>query len=298
MIKSSNKWLAYALVTTLFWGIWGALIEIPEKNGFPATLGFSVWAITMMIPAFFGLKSINWRIRFSRKSIILGLIIGFAGAGGQLILFTNALSLGPAYLIFPIISLSPTITILLSLIILKERTNWIVWFGIILALIAIPLLSYVEKNATGSGNLLWLLFALIVFIAWGVQAFFIKLANETMKAGEIFFYMMITGVLLIPVALLMTDFNVEINYGFKGMYLAGIIQLLNALGALFLVYAFKYGKAIVVSPLTNAAAPLITVLLSLILYRHIPNAYVIGGIIVALMATFIIAVGEEVRPVK
>ncbi len=298
MIKSSNKWLAYALVTTLFWGIWGALIEIPEKNGFPATLGFSVWAITMMIPAFFGLKSINWRIRFSRKSIILGLIIGFAGAGGQLILFTNALSLGPAYLIFPIISLSPTITILLSLIILKERTNWIVWFGIILALIAIPLLSYVEKDATGSGNLLWLLFALIVFIAWGVQAFFIKLANETMKAGEIFFYMMITGVLLIPVALLMTDFNVEINYGFKGMYLAGIIQLLNALGALFLVYAFKYGKAIVVSPLTNAAAPLITVLLSLILYRHIPNAYVIGGIIVALMATFIIAVGEEVRPVK
>ncbi|HEC44310.1 MAG TPA: DMT family transporter [Bacteroides sp.] len=297
-MKSSNKWLAYALVTTLFWGIWGALIEIPEKNGFPATLGFSVWAITMMIPAFFGLKSINWRIRFSRKSIILGLIIGFAGAGGQLILFTNALSLGPAYLIFPIISLSPTITILLSLIILKERTNWIVWFGIILALIAIPLLSYVEKNATGSGNLLWLLFALIVFIAWGVQAFFIKLANETMKAGEIFFYMMITGVLLIPVALLMTDFNVEINYGFKGMYLAGIIQLLNALGALFLVYAFKYGKAIVVSPLTNAAAPLITVLLSLILYRHIPNAYVIGGIIVALMATFIIAVGEEVRPVK
>ncbi len=185
MIKSSNKWLAYALVTTLFWGIWGALIEIPEKNGFPATLGFSVWAITMMIPAFFGLKSINWRIRFSRKSLILGLIIGFAGAGGQLILFTNALSLGPAYLIFPIISLSPAITIILSLIILKERTNRIVWFGIILALIAIPLLSYVEKDATGPGNHLWLLFALIVFVAWGVQAFFIKLANETMKAGEI-----------------------------------------------------------------------------------------------------------------
>jgi len=299
MIKSrSNKWLVYALVTTLFWGIWGAFIEIPEKNGFPATLGFSVWAVTMLIPAFFGLKSINWRIRFTRKSVTLGLIIGFAGASGQLILFTNTLSRGPAYLIFPIISLSPAITIILSLVILKERTNWIVWIGIVLALVAIPLLSYVEKEATGSGNLLWLLFALIVFFAWGVQAFFIKLANETMKTGEIFFFMMLTGILLIPVAIWMTDFNVEINYGFKGIYLAGIIQLLNALGALFLVYAFKYGKAIVVSPLTNAAAPLITVLLSLIIYRHIPNAYVTSGIVMALLATFIIAVGEEVKPLN
>ncbi|MFC2115038.1 DMT family transporter [Bacteroidota bacterium] len=294
----SNKWLVYALVTTLFWGIWGALIEIPEKNGFPATLGFSVWAVTMLIPAFFGLKSIHWRISFSRKSVIFGLIIGFAGAGGQLILFTNALMLGPAYLVFPIISLSPVITILLSVIILKERTNWIVWCGIVLALVAIPLLSYVEKEATGPGNLLWLFFALIVFVAWGVQAFFIKLANETMKAGEIFFYMMLTGVLLIPVAILMTDFTVEINYEFSGMYLAGIIQLLNALGALFLVYAFRYGKAIIVSPLTNAAAPLITVLLSLIIYRHIPNNYVISGIVVALLATLIIAVGEEIKTVN
>jgi len=298
MKLESNIWLVYALVTTLFWGIWGAFIEIPEKNGFPATLGFSVWAVTMLIPAFFGLKSIRWQIRFSRKSVLFGLIIGFAGAGGQLILFTNALMLGPAYLVFPIISLSPVITILLSLVFLKERTNWIVWTGIVLALIAIPLLSYVEKEADGPGNLLWLLFALIVFFAWGVQAFFIKLANKTMQAGEIFFYMMLTGVLLIPVAICMTDFNPDINYGLKGMYLAGIIQLLNALGALFLVYAFRYGKAIIVSPLTNAAAPLLTVLLSLIIYRHIPNTYVISGMVIALLATFIIAVGEEVKPVK
>ena len=296
--SQSNIWLAYALVTTLFWGIWGALIEIPEKNGFPATLGFSVWAVTMLIPAFFGLKSINWRINFSRKSVILGLIIGFTGAGGQLILFTNALSMGPAYMIFPIISLSPALTILLSVILLKERTNWIVWLGIVLAMVAIPLLSYVERESTGPGNLLWLVFALIVFIAWGVQAFFIKLASESMKTGEIFFFMMLAGVLLIPVAIRMTDFSVEINYGFKGIWLAGIIQLLNALGALFLVYAFKFGKAIIVSPLTNAAAPLLTVSLSLILYRHIPNVYIISGIALALTATFIIAVGEQIKPVN
>jgi hypothetical protein len=51
----------------------------------------------------------------------------------------------------------------------------------------------------------------------------------------------------------------------------------------------------VVSPLTNAAAPLLTVLLSLILYQFIPHTYVITGMIVAVVATFIIAIGEEVK---
>jgi drug/metabolite transporter (DMT)-like permease len=292
---SSNNWLIYAIITTVFWGVWGAFIEIPEKNGFPATLGFSVWAVTMLIPAFVGLKRLNWRVRFTKKSVLYGLIIGFTGAGGQLVLFTNALTLGPAYLIFPIISLSPVITIVLSYILLKERTNWLVWIGILLALIAIPLLSYSDPESEASKNYLWLIFALIVFFAWGVQAFFMKVANNFMKAEEIFFFMMLTGILLIPVAIFMTDFNDSINYGFNGMYLAAIIQVLNALGALFLVYALRYGKAIVVSPLTNAAAPLLTVLLSLILYQFFPHTYVITGMIVAAVATFIIAIGEEVR---
>ena len=36
--------------------------------------------------------------------------------------------------------------------------------------------------------------------AWGVQAYFIKLANNTVSAESIFFYMMVGGLLLAPVA--------------------------------------------------------------------------------------------------
>ena len=53
----------------------------------------------------------------------------------------------------------------------------------------------------------------------------------------------------------MTDFSQPINYGRGGPWLAAATQILNAVGALTLVYAFRYGKAIVVSPLTNAGAP-------------------------------------------
>ena len=36
------------MVTTLCWGVWGAFIEAPEKRGFPATLSYVVWSLTMI----------------------------------------------------------------------------------------------------------------------------------------------------------------------------------------------------------------------------------------------------------
>lgn len=291
----SKHWLSYAIVTTLTWGLWGALIEIPEKGGFPATLGYVVWALTMIIPAVIVLKKVGWKIEKDKKSIWLGLIIGFTGAGGQVILF-QALRTGPAYLVFPFISLSPVITILLSLLFLKERAGTRGWIGIVLALLAIPLLSYSSGDGNSTSGNLWIILSLLVFLAWGLQGFVMKFANETMKAESIFFYMTITGIMLIPFAIFMTDFNQEINWGLSGPYLTAAIMILNSVGALMLVYAFRYGKAIVVSPLVNAVAPIITVVLSLILYQVIPHIVIVSGIVLAVIAIFLLAIEEDEVP--
>jgi len=288
----SRIWLIFALITTIFWGVWGAFIEITEQAGFPATLGYVVWSLTMIPPALVALKIINWKLDLDKKSILLGSTVGFLGAGGQLMLF-QVLRMGPAYIIFPIIALSPVVTVLLSILILKESTNTRGWIGVILALIAIPLLSYQPPENAAVEGLLWLLFALVVFFAWGIQGFFMKFANESMSAESIFFYMALTGLLLSPLAIWMTDFSQTINWGFKGPYLAAMIQLLNAVGALCLVYAYRYGKAIVVSPLTNAVAPVITVIISLIIYAVIPNFITFMGMVLAITATFLLAIVED-----
>ncbi|HXK61729.1 MAG TPA: EamA family transporter [Acidobacteriota bacterium] len=289
----SRTWLFYAIVTTLFWGLWGALIELPEKAGFPATLGYSVWALTMIPPCLVALKAIRWALERDRRSVVLGLVIGLTGAGGQLVLF-QALRMGPAYLVFPIISLSPVVTVILSYLLLRERTSRRGWLGIVLALFAIPLLSYQPPTGQGAASSSWwLVLSLLVFLAWGFQAYVMKFANETMKAESIFFYMTITGLMLVPVAVLMTDFSQPVNWGFKGPYLAALIQTLNAVGALCLVFALRYGKAIIVSPLTNAVAPVITVVLSLSLYRVIPHSAALAGMILALSAAFLLAIEEE-----
>jgi len=282
-----KPWLLFTIITTLFWGIWGALIEIPEKAGFPATLGYSVWALTMIPCSLVALKLINWELEYDKRSIFLGAMVGFLGAGGQLILF-QALRTGPAYLVFPIISLYPAVTIVLSVTFLNERAGRRSWTGIVLALFAIVLLSYQSPENSAGRGLLWLFLAFFVFFFWGVQAYVMKFSHERMKAESIFFYMMATAVVLIPMALLMTDFTQEINWGFRGPYLAAMIQVLNAVGALMFVYAVRFGKAIIVVPMT-ALAPVITIILSLIIYAVIPHPITLTGMVIAVFAIYLMA---------
>jgi drug/metabolite transporter (DMT)-like permease len=283
----SRLWLVFAAVTTLFWGVWGALIEAPEKAGFPATLGYSVWALTMIPCALVALHIIGWKLERDRRSMLLGGAVGLLGAGGQIILF-QVLRSAPAYLVFPVVSLYPVLTVALSVTLLKERASRRAWAGIVFALIALPLLSYQPPNSGSASGYLWLLGPITVLVAWGLQAFVMKLSNETMRAESIFFYMMATALLLIPVAVFMTDFSQPINWGWRGPWLAAMIQVLNSIGALMLVYAVRYGKAIIVVPMTSLA-PVLTILLSLAIYRVIPNPVLVAGMVLACIAIYLMA---------
>ncbi|MBO7644002.1 MAG: EamA family transporter, partial [Bacteroidales bacterium] len=110
MTQKKHNWLLYALITMVAWGIWGAFSDQPD---FPATLTYVVWAISMIPCALFALANIKWKLDVRPKSILLGMGVGILGAGGQLALF-QALKYGPAYLVIPMISVAPIITVILS----------------------------------------------------------------------------------------------------------------------------------------------------------------------------------------
>lgn len=289
-MKSAN-WLSFSLLAALLWGVWGAFAGLPTEHGFPETLIYIVWAITMIPPALFCLSRVGWKIKRDGRSIGLGLAIGLLGAGGQMVLF-YAVKEGPTFLIFPIISMSPVITIGLSYFFLKERTGKMGMLGIAFAICALPLFDYAPDGAAKVYGL-WFMLALGVLLAWGLQAYFIKLANASMDAESIFFYMMVSGLLFIPVALLLTDFSKPINFGWQGPYLAAVTQILNALGALALVYAFRYGKALVVSPLVNAGAPLLTTVISIAMVATLPSGTKLAGIILSLIAALMLALQPD-----
>jgi drug/metabolite transporter (DMT)-like permease len=286
-----SAWLMYALLTTLLWGVWGAFAGLPGEHGLPETLNFVVWALTMIPPAIFILRRSGQPLQRDRRSVALGLAIGLLGAGGQLLLF-HAVRIGPPYLIFPIISLSPALTIALSSLLLRERTGRLGKLGIALALLALPLFDYRAEGERADYGL-WFVLALAILAAWGVQAYVIKLANATMDAASIFFYMMLSGLVFIPVAIAMTDFSQPINYGLDGPGLAALIQVLNSIGALTLVLAFRYGKAIIVSPLVNAGAPMLTAIISLAMVGVMPGPTRLAGIALALIAALLLALQPD-----
>lgn len=286
-----RPWLAFALATVALWGVWGALAGLSAQHGFPDTLVYCVWALTMIPPAAYILWRNGWKLERSPRAVAYGMTIGLLGAGGQMLLF-HTLTIGPAYFVFPIISLSPVVTIALSFLLLRERTGWLGTLGIALALVALPLLdlSFGRGAAEGLG---WFLQSLLIMLAWGVQAYFMRLANHTVSAESIFFYMTVGALLLAPVAWAMTDFTQPINLGLDGPWMTAGIQLLNAIGALTLVYAFRHGKAIVVAPLTNAGAPLVTAVLSLIFASVVPGPLKIVGLVLALIASLLLVLEPE-----
>ncbi|WP_421729590.1 EamA family transporter [Brevundimonas sp.] len=287
-VPASRRWLMFAFLTVALWGVWGAFAGISAQRGFPETLVYCVWALTMILPAVIVMHRAKWRLDRDPKSILYGLLIGLTGAGGQMVLF-YAVTTGPAYLIFPIISLSPLITILMSLVLLKERTSRLGALGAVLALIALPLFDFSPQGFSFAQGGTWFPLALIIMACWGVQAYFMKLANNRMSAESIFFYMMLSGLLLVPVALAMTDFSKPINWGPDGPWLAAGIQILNAIGALALVYAFRHGKAIVVAPLTNAGAPLVTAVIALLIAGVVPGDLKMIGLALAFVAAALLA---------
>ncbi len=288
-----NKlWLVFILITVVTWGIWGAFSDLQmDKEGIPETVVYILWALSMIPCAIAALIINKGKFMHDGKSALLGCTVGLLGAGGQLVLF-KALAIGPAYIIFPFISMSPVVVITLAAIFLKEKANKWQMTGIVVALAAILLLS-IQTGGDDSpvSGWLWIVLAVLVLFAWGIQGFFMKFANNSMDAESIFIWMAISGLVLIPIAWYMNSdpMTAAEYFAQDGVAKASLtcfgIQILNSIGALTLVYAYRYGKAVIVSPM-EGLSPMVTVLLSLIILQVIPNPLQIAGICCAAFAMY------------
>ncbi|MFC9220826.1 DMT family transporter [Streptomyces hygroscopicus] len=289
-MKEQRSWVIYASLLVAFWGTWGALSNLPtQRYDYPDEMVYVIWALTMLIPAGFGLR----REAFDRRPIAAwyGLIVGLTGAGGQLLLF-QALSIGPAYLIFPITALSPAVTALMAIAFLRERVTALSVVGLVAALAALVFFNISDTSGdAGAGT--WLVLAIGILIAWGVQAFFMKKAATVgVNDGTTFAYMTISGLLLIPVAFLMMG-GFPTGFPWQAPALTAATQVLNAIGALFLVMALSRGKATVVAPSTNALYPVLTVVLSLVIYQTVPSMYAVIGIVLAIGGSTLMIYSDE-----
>ena len=92
-------------------------------------------------------------------------------------LLFHAVHTGPTYLIFPLIALSPVITIALSLLAAaRAHRAGSAPSASCSRSRSLPLFDY-EPGAGRQHTGRLVLLALVILAAWGVQAYFIKLAN-------------------------------------------------------------------------------------------------------------------------
>src|SRR5262245_21811842 len=191
-----SPWLIYAVVTMLLWGVWGAFAGLPGEHGLPETLNYVVWALTMIPPAAVVLARSDRPLMRDGRSVMLGLMIGLLGAGGQLLLF-HAVRIGPPYLIFPIISLSPALTIAMSYAMLKERTGWLGVAGIVLALLALPMFDYRPADEPSSYGL-WFVLSVAILAAWAGRPTSSSLRIPRWIPAAISSSLFLTALLLFP----------------------------------------------------------------------------------------------------
>jgi len=286
MTEKKHNWLLYAIITMVTWGIWGAF---SDQTTLPKTLVYVMWALSMVPCALLALVNIKFKLDIRSKPALLSMGVGLLGAGGQLVLFL-ALDYAPAYLVMPMISVAPIVTVLLSAIFLKERVSKLGLLGIALAFVALVCFALPDKAEGGAASSwIWIIYASVVFIFWGIQAFVMKLANNsTPDAESVFVYMAISAVILIPVALLMGKGDASlVSFGWGEPMKVFGVQILNAIGAFTLVYANRYGKAMVIAPLADACAPVIMCVISLILYAAVPTIPQLVGMVAAISCVLI-----------
>jgi transporter family protein len=134
-----NEWFIFALCSLFLWGLWGFFQKLATNHISPRNV-YVFAGIGPIIVVLFVLLSLNFRMQINREGIAYALLAGLAGSIGGLF-FVHSVSRGKASIVITLTALYPVVTILLSLIVLKEEITIKQGIGIILALISMVLLA-------------------------------------------------------------------------------------------------------------------------------------------------------------
>lgn len=124
----------------LFWGFWGFFSKLAvSKIGFHAGLFYSVTLFTF-IAVYLFLTHQLFPLKFGTNGIIFALLAGLSGGTATILLYL-LLEKHPAGLVVAITALYPIITLILSMVFLKESLTLQQTLGFVLAMAALILLN-------------------------------------------------------------------------------------------------------------------------------------------------------------
>lgn len=134
------KWLWYSILCVLFWGVW-VLCSKLGSNDIPASTMQFIFAFGFIPVALLVLVLKPVKFEKSVKGIAYGLGNGVLSGIGGLALFAAYRSGGNTSVITAATALYPLITVVLAILILRERLTWVQVVGLGFAVAAIIIFS-------------------------------------------------------------------------------------------------------------------------------------------------------------
>lgn len=174
-------WLRWTLLALLSWGVWAIMAKLigdrlsGAQNQALSTLGI----LPIMVALAVARKSSAPVVR--RRGIFYALASGAVSCMGNVFYYDAFSRGGKAAMIVPLTAMYPLTTIVLAMLLLKERLSRIQLGGIVLSLIAIYLFNVQREAGFLSG---WLVYALAPITLWGAAGFLQKLATNHIS-GEL-----------------------------------------------------------------------------------------------------------------
>jgi uncharacterized membrane protein len=195
--------------------------------------------------------------RRERRGCILAVLSGLVGSFGNLA-FYRLMSAGQsAATVVPLTSLYPLVTVVLAVLLLKERLNLVQAGGVALALVAIYLFNVGRAEPF---TWAWFAFAMLPVVLWGLSGLLQKMSTNAISA-ELSTLCFLAA--LVPLSVVLV-FAVPMNWSLPvaDWLWAIALGLLLGLGNLTVLAAFATGgKAAIVAPMAGLY-PAITVALA------------------------------------
>jgi transporter family protein len=137
-----TSWMLFSILTVFLWGAWGLESKFVVDRMSP-WLNQVVFSAGLLPPLVWLLFSKNLRtVAGSRRTgMFYGIFTGVLGGVGNITFYLALSRGGKASVIAPLIGLAPLVTVILALIVLKEKLNRAQMIGVALALVSIVLLS-------------------------------------------------------------------------------------------------------------------------------------------------------------
>lgn len=134
------NWLAPAVAALFSFGLWGLFTKL-SINFIDSKSALVYQSIGVFVIGFLTLSTLNFKPSYDSKGLLFAILTGAAYSIGCFFYFVAA-GRGKIETVVTLTALYPSVTMILSLILLNEGVNMKQWLGIGLALVAIFLMSY------------------------------------------------------------------------------------------------------------------------------------------------------------